>query len=98
MCLYVVQENRNHGLFGDVFLGTTRFLSFRLEEKIDLSFSSRSGRTSCETGNLKMLSVPGMICASSISLGTLRITSDFSNNMVIEGQNWFEVSQKSSAE
>ena len=48
--------------------------------------------------NLRILSVPVMIGACSISLGSPRITSDFWNNVVIEGQNWLADLQKSSAE
>ena len=48
--------------------------------------------------NLWILSVPFMIGAFSKSLGSLRITSDFWNNMVIQRQSWFPASQKSSAE
>ena len=39
--------------FGEVFLGTTRFLAIRQEGKIDMCFTGCCGRATCELLNLK---------------------------------------------
>ena len=84
---------RNHGLcscifFGGILLGATRFLWLVWFSPVAVGWLRV---------NMWILSVPGMIGASSISLGSLRITSNFWNNVVIEEENWSATLQKSSA-